>query len=536
MKKITFITLLLLTLLLVACGGAEPTPVPPTDEPAVEAEPTAVPTEAAPTEAPPTEEVAPTEEAYIDTLEHTPDPELIDKTWAWERRDPNGNEVEAIVIDNPENYTLFFNEDGTFNAKVDCNSMNGRYATDATGSIFMEAGAMTMAMCPEGSQDLAMLEMFGPAQNYRFEEEGEVLVFSWAAGGPVDYYRHVPIVELPAPAEEAAATGTVTAPDGIFLRTGPGTNYPSVGAAPEGTTGEIIGVSVDGEWWLANAPNLPGGQVWGSAQWVEVSNAENVPVVAAPPLPPTLTGIPWEWVGTVTPVEEIVVNDPTRYVVLFNADGTVNIQADCNTVFSTYTTDGSSITINPGISTLMACPEDSQSDQFMTQLNAAAIYFIQGGNLYIDLFADAGTMRFVPQGTPPPSEDAPAGEADATTFYLVSFGPAGAETPVLEGTQITASFSQELISGNAGCNNYSAVLTPTDGFFTVGPIISTLMFCAEPEGVMDQEQAYLAALQGITSYQWEQQLVNEANLVTTAQLTYTLADGTAGVMNFTTSP
>jgi heat shock protein HslJ len=276
--------------------------------------------------------------------------------------------------------------------------------------------------------------------------------------------------------------------------------------------------------------------VWASAEWVEVTGAENVPVVAAPTLEPTLTGIPWEWVGTVTPAEETVVNDPTRYVILFNEDGTADIQNDCNNVIASYTTDGSNITITPGPSTMMACPDDSMSDQFLGELSSAVIYFVQGGNLYLDLPADSGTMRFVPQGTPPPSEDAPAGEADATTFYLVSFGPAGAEQAVLEGTQITASFSQELISGNAGCNNYSATLTPTDEFFTVGPIISTLMFCTEPEGVMDQEQTYLAALQGITSYQWEQQLVNEANLVTTAQLTYALADGTTGVMNFTTSP
>ncbi|MCZ7670471.1 MAG: META domain-containing protein [Chloroflexi bacterium] len=133
----------------------------------------------------------------------------------------------------PENYTLVFNEDGTFNAQVDCNRANGRYATSTTGSIFMEAGPMTMAACPEGSLDFSMTQMFGPAQSYRFEEAGTVLVFSWAAAGPVDYYRLLDVadIDLPEPAE-GAASGTVTAPDGIFLRTGPGVNYPYVGAAP----------------------------------------------------------------------------------------------------------------------------------------------------------------------------------------------------------------------------------------------------------------------------------------------------------------
>ncbi|NJN54121.1 MAG: hypothetical protein HC804_04810 [Anaerolineae bacterium] len=68
--------------------------------------------------------VAAVEEApgsMVDEMEHTPDPALIDKTWAWERRDPNGNDIPAITISNPENHTLFFNEDGTFNVKADCN-------------------------------------------------------------------------------------------------------------------------------------------------------------------------------------------------------------------------------------------------------------------------------------------------------------------------------------------------------------------------------------------------------------------------------
>jgi hypothetical protein len=36
------------------------------------------------------------------------------------------------------------------------------------------------------------------------------------------------------------------------------------------------------------------------------------------------------------------------------------------------------------------------SDQFIRSLNAAAIYFDQDGNLFIDLFADGGTMEFAP--------------------------------------------------------------------------------------------------------------------------------------------
>lgn len=478
--------------------------------------------------------------SIVDEREHTPDPNLIDKTWAWESRDPNGNDIPAIDVPDPENYTLFFNEDGTFNAKLDCNNANGRYATSLVEnpqpSIFMELGATQMAFCGEESLDQAMISMFGPAQSYEILEDGNVLKFVWVAGGPVDYFRNVTEVDLPDP-EEGAATGTVTAPDGVFLRTGPGTDYPYVGAAPFGETGEIIGVSEDGGWWLASAPNLPGGQVWVSAEFVEVSGGENVPVVAAPPFAVTLTDIPWEWVSTTDQAQgAIPVSDPSRYVILFSEDGKANILADCNTVLATYTTDGSSISILPGPSTLAACPPDSQADQFLTQLTDAAIYFIDGGNLYLDLPADGGTMRFVPQGAPPPVDNPSSGSGDGRTLYLVSYGAEGSEQTLIAGTQITVNFADDLISGNAGCNNYSASLIPTENAFTVGPILTTRMACADPAGVMEQEQAYLIALAGVNGYAWEQTRLNNGTLVTQGQLIYTLADGSSGVMNFTTSP
>ena len=532
MKKLISALMMVLLLVLTACGGSEPEPT------AVPIEAPPPPTIAVPTEAP--AEEAPAEESgsYVESLEHTPDPNLTGKTWTWESRDPNGNDIAAIYVSNPENYTLLFNEDGTFNAKLDCNNAVGQYATSnielPQPSIFMELGATQMALCSEESLDQDMSAMFGPAQNYEILEDGNVLKFSWAAGGPVDYYRNAATVDLPEPAADAA-TGTVTAPDGIFLRTGPGTNYPHVGAAPVGETGEIIGVSENGEWWLVNAPNLPGGQVWVSAGFVEVSNTENVPVVTASPANLGLTGIPWEWVGTTSPSGLAPVGDPSRYIILFNTDGTANIKADCNSVRATYTTDGSSSSITPGPSTMVACPPDSQDAQFMNQLSNAAIYFIDGGNLYIDLFADAGTMRFVPQGSPPPNPDAPSGEVDGSTFYLVSFGALGQEQAVISGTQITAVFVNNQITGNAGCNNYSGTLTPVDNFFVVDGIITTRMFCAEPAGVMDQEQAYLAGLGNITGYQWQQGVVNDVAVVTNGTIFYNLPDGSAGIMNFVSS-
>ena len=81
------------------------------------------------------------------------------------------------------------------------------------------------------------------------------------------------------------------APAGVNVRIGPGTQYPIVGIAPLGTEGEIIGKSEDGQWWVARVPSAPDQQGWVAAAYVAAANADNVPVIPAPPLPVTTAAI-----------------------------------------------------------------------------------------------------------------------------------------------------------------------------------------------------------------------------------------------------
>jgi uncharacterized lipoprotein YbaY len=56
------------------------------------------------------------------------------------------------------------------------------------------------------------------------------------------------------------------------------------------------------------------------------------------------------------------------------------------------------------------------------------------------------------------------------------------------------------MSGSSGCNNYSAGYKTDGNNIAIGPAIVTRMFCGEPEGVMEQEQQYLAALEMASVY------------------------------------
>ena len=111
---------------------------------------------------------------------------------------------------------------------------------------------------------------------------------------------------------------------------------------------------------------------------------------------PVLTGKVWKWMGFTDPLQSFQIDQPERYTIQFNSDGSMNIKADCNSGTAEFTLDGNSIRIEPGRMTLMACDPTSHSDKFLQYLNAAAIYFFKGEELFIDLKMDGGTMRFGP--------------------------------------------------------------------------------------------------------------------------------------------
>jgi len=102
-----------------------------------------------------------------------------------------------------------------------------------------------------------------------------------------------PVVK-PDPPAAGAPTGTST--EYLNVRSGPGTNYPVLVVAPPGSTGEIIGKSSDGAWWQVKISNQYSstGAGWASASYVIAQNTGSVPVVAAPPAPPTVaaTAVP----------------------------------------------------------------------------------------------------------------------------------------------------------------------------------------------------------------------------------------------------
>jgi para-nitrobenzyl esterase len=93
----------------------------------------------------------------------------------------------------------------------------------------------------------------------------------------------------------------------------------------------------------------------------------------------------------------VPVAERNKYTIAFAADGTFSATADCNTVRGTYAATASGgLTITPGASTIVACPEGSLSDLYVLGLSNAASYRVASGALTITL-SDGGTMVFEPR-------------------------------------------------------------------------------------------------------------------------------------------
>lgn len=74
--------------------------------------------------------------------------------------------------------------------------------------------------------------------------------------------------------------------------------------------------------------------------------------------------------------------------------------------------------------------------------------------------------------------------------------------PVLAGVQVTATFNADgTLTGSAGCNTYNATYSVSGSGISISPPSASQTFCGEPEGIMEQEAAYLSALPRASTYQ-----------------------------------
>ena len=182
----------------------------------------------------------------------------------------------------------------------------------------------------------------------------------------------------------------------------------------------------------------------------------------------------------------------------FTTDGKVSGSAGCNRYSGQYTVSGSSIQFTaPMASTMMACPEPvmAQENAYFQALAAAKTYAVKGDQLTL---SDSGGKAIA-------SYKAQSQDLAGTSWVVIGYNNGKqAVVSVTIGTELTAKFGKDgNLTGNAGCNDYNGPYKVDGNKITIGPLASTMKFCNDPEGVMDQEAQYLAALGTAATYQIE---------------------------------
>jgi heat shock protein HslJ len=179
-------------------------------------------------------------------------------------------------------------------------------------------------------------------------------------------------------------------------------------------------------------------------------------------------------------------------------DSTASGSDGCNGYGASYTLADGAFTFGERMpSTMMACddPVMEQGRALAEAVLGATSYRVTEGRL--ELLSANGDVRvsFTPQ---------PASLA-GTSWRVTGYNTGSqAVRSVIAGTTLTMAFGTDgRVTGSAGCNNYFGPYTHEADRLTLGPAAATKKACLQPEGAMEQEQQFLAALGTVATVRLE---------------------------------
>jgi heat shock protein HslJ len=180
----------------------------------------------------------------------------------------------------------------------------------------------------------------------------------------------------------------------------------------------------------------------------------------------------------------------------FYADNYMEGTGGCNSYGVEYTASGQGFHIAAIHRTDFDCEEPPgimpQDDAFFEALTSVAAYRAAEDRLEFDNAVGETILvyaRRLPAAVAPALKD--------TEWLLTSL----LGNSPLEGSRITHNLGEEGFEGYAGCNNYGGEYEAADeGILVTSDIFLTAVGCSSPEGIMEQEMAYVQALGSSATY------------------------------------
>jgi heat shock protein HslJ len=200
---------------------------------------------------------------------------------------------------------------------------------------------------------------------------------------------------------------------------------------------------------------------------------------------PSLEGTQW----VLTAMEPAVAGtDAVAVSANFVDGGVLSGHSGCNTYRTTYEQDGVELTIGKDIATTrIACPPGPSrvEQEYLRRLVKVESLTASGSSLTLRDASETPILRY---RQAPTTEDL-TGDWKVTSFYTGT----ALSSPIV-GTDLTAAFADDKVSGNGGCNSFSGSATTNGSDITIGPLASTMMACTD-EAKSTQEQQYTQALE-----------------------------------------
>ncbi len=457
---------------------------------------------------------------YAEQLLFVPEADLADTLWVLSAY---GDPDNLIRAEDRVLSTVIFSADGTLKGNSGCNNYSAGYQV-RDNQITIDLPISNLKVCVKGmDQEKAFLQLLGAAQSFRLG----VNSLEIAAGDGTQVMRfnarHLPLENV---RWSLAAVDGRSLPEGVSasLLFTPSDSPAATGeenlVAGEGGCNTFSGLyEVSGE--VLSLGPLAVTQMICEEQAMQVDksllagleNARNFSIISnqltiltesgsllfyADRLP--LEGPRWILTG-IGPIDN---PQPPAAGSAFTAEftsefgmpsGVKSGETGCNDYSATYSAGLDEIKVNLPETSRNTCSQgQTEAEQgYFLGLNTARDYRILGNEMQI--FYDDGMLFFV--GTYAASTDVGGGPLTAlngTRWVFTSIDT----TRVIPDSEVNILFDINAdghtgrITGSSGCNSYNARI---EEVFSLSPIIVTTATCDQPEGVMQQEVAYITALQ-----------------------------------------
>ena len=99
---------------------------------------------------------------------------LTGNTWEW-TASTTTTPASQSVVPVPQNYTIEFKSNQTFEGKADCNQISGTWESTSGDGLNITLGASTAAACGPDSLDSTYLDGLGKTSMYVLEEDKLIL-------------------------------------------------------------------------------------------------------------------------------------------------------------------------------------------------------------------------------------------------------------------------------------------------------------------------------------------------------------------------